>query len=379
MPSSPDAMRFGTPPFRTAVVLAVGLVVLMAGIILAWRLLPTSRKGERPDRLVEAVDPTPPSILPAVTPGLLHVGDARRGEAGWWVLDRRARRVHLLDGEMQTVLSFGGRGGAPGEFEAPTALGFRGDSLLVLDAAGSPVIHVFAPTGDFLRRDHVRVEGCDAFAASGLAEAMEGTVLLLGTCLRHLPVPSSGPVVARLDPDGTGHRVQGELRPLRPRSLIPETAVGAPGPGGFWAGGSSRPCLTRLEAVPATGEPPVLCLPEWVGVRFSLEELVGRMNRPPAPERVAQVLDAMEWLPVMDRVFSHPEGIVFRRLSGMTSRELVLLRSDGSMATLWTGLPESSWVEGDELLVAWDSAEGVHLERRTLSPAGATPPLPESG
>jgi len=103
------------------------------------------------------------------------------------------------------------------------------------------------------------------------------------------------------------------------------------------------------------------------------------MNRPPAPERVAQVLDAMEWLPVMDRVFSHPEGIVFRRLSGMTSRELVLLRSDGSMATLWTGLPESSWVEGDELLVAWDSAEGVHLERRTLSPAGATPPLPESG
>jgi hypothetical protein len=378
MRSSPGPIRFRASPFRTVALISAALVVLVTGIALAWSLLPATQEGERPDRLVEAVEPTPPSILPPLTPGLLHVGDARRGDAGWWVLDRRARRVHLLDGELQPVLSFGGRGGAPGEFEAPTALGFRGDSLLVLDAGGPAVIHVFGPQGDFLRRAHVRVEGCDAFAASGMAEAPEGAVLLLGTCLEHLPVPSSGPVVARLDPDGTGHRVQGELRPLRPGSLLPETAVGAPGPGGFWAGRSSRPCLTRLESRGDLGDPPVLCLPEWIGVRFSLGELAGRMNRPPAPDRMTQVLDAMEWLPVMDRVFHHPEGLVLRRLSGMTSRELILLRSDGSMAILGTGLPESVWAEEGEILVAWEGLEGIHLERRTLDPAGITTSLPDS-
>lgn len=379
MRPSPGLMRLRASPFRTVATFAAALVVLVAGIVLAWPLLPSPQTGERPDRLVAAVAPSPPSILPAVTPGLLHVGDARRGEAGWWILDRRARRVHLLDGELRPVLSFGGRGGAPGEFESPAALGFRGDSLLVLDAGGPAVVHVFGPGGDFLRRTHVRVHGCDAFAASGLVEAPEGTVLLLGTCLQHLPVPSSGPVVAQLDPDGTGHRVQGELRPLRPGSLLPETAVGAPGPGGFWAGRSSRPCLARLEATGGTGDNPVLCLPEWVGVRFSLDELVGSMNRPPGPDRVTQVLDAMEWLPVMDRVFSHPEGIVLRRLSGMTSRELILLRTDGSMTALWTGLPESTWAERGEVLVAWEGTDGVHLERRPLDPVGTTHALPDSG
>jgi hypothetical protein len=370
MPNPPPSTPSSSPS-RTALLVALaGAALLVTGAVLAWLVPGSPEEGERPDRLVEAVDPSPPAILPPVTPGLLHVADARRRDTGWWLLDRRARRVHLVDEELRPVLSLGGRGGAPGEFQAPSALGFRGDSLLVLDADGSVVIHVFGPEGDFVRRDHVRVEGCDALAASGLTEASEGTVLLLGTCLQHLPVPASGPVVVRLDSGGTGHRVAGELRALRPGSLIPETAVGAPGPGGFWTGRSSHPCFTRLDLADEVREVPAPCLPEWVAVRFDLDEFVGRMNRPPPPGRVAEVLGGMEWLPVMDRVFSHSEGVVLRRLSGTTSRDLVLLRSDGSMATLWTGLPESTWVEGEEVLVAWEGLDGIHMERRLLTPGG---------
>jgi hypothetical protein len=363
------------PVFRPRVHIPVLGALVAALAVIGWLLLGPGDDGPRPDRLVEASHLTPPTPLPPLVPGLLHAGDARRVAGGWWVLDRRSRFVHLLDEDLRIVRSFGGSGDAPGEFRMPAALGFRGDSLVVLDAGEVPVLHLFGPDDTLVRKEFVHVAGCDSFLATGILEAPLEPLHLLGTCVRLLPVPASGSVLVRVEDGGAG-RVAGGQIPFVTRGLAgAETAVGAGHGETTWVGTSSRPCLDLLGAgrsgsEPGEVAPSSLCLAEWVGVRFSVAELAARMGRGPGPARLAEVLGPMEWLPVMDRVFPHPDGVVLRRLSGLNVRELVHLRPDGSTTVLWSGLPESSWVGGDQVLVAWEGVEGMHVEVRPLHGEG---------
>lgn len=363
-----------TPPPRSGfshdlLLPAVLILTLLLGI--GWYLLRPAGDGSRPDRLVEASELAPPTPLPPLVPGILHAGDARRRPEGWWVLDQRSRRVHLLDAELRPLRSLGGHGDAPGEFRTPTALGFLGDSLVVLDGGEAAVLHVFDPDGTLARKDIVHVPGCDAFLASGILEAGVEPLHLLGSCTRLLPAPAMGSVLVRVEEGGGGRIVGGRL-PVVTHRLSLETAVGAGMGSTTWVGNSSSPCLEQVVSEARAGESPSLCMAEWVGVRFSIGELAAGMGRGPGAARIAEVLGPMEWLPVMDRVFPHPDGLVLRRLSGLEVRELVLLRPDGSMHPLWSGLPESSWVGGDQVLVAWEGVEGMHMELLPLHPDGLT-------
>ncbi|TVP47465.1 MAG: hypothetical protein EA350_04975 [Gemmatimonadales bacterium] len=342
----------------------VVLIVALAGF--GWMLLRPGPEGARPDRLVEASELAPPTPLPPLVSGILHAGDARRVPEGWWVLDRRARLVHFLDTNLRLVGSFGGYGDAPGEFRMPAALGFRGDSLVVLDGGEVPVLHLFGPDAGLVRKESVHVVGCDTFLATGILDAPIEPLHLLGTCTRLLPAPASGSVVVRVEDGGIGHLARGQLQVMNRGFPGAETAVGAGQGETTWVGNSSSPCLDRIGVQHDPTGVPSLCMAEWVGVRFSVDELSARMGRSPGAARLAEILGPMEWLPVMDRVFPHPEGVVLRRLSGLNVRELVHLRPDGSTTLLWSGLPESSWVGGDQVLVAWEGTEGMHLEIRQL-------------
>jgi hypothetical protein len=346
-----------------------GLLVLLAVLAgIGWFLLGPSEDGPRPDRLVDASELAAPTPLPPLVPGLLHAGDARRVPEGWWILDRRSRLVHLLDVDLRIVRTVGGHGDAPGEFRMPAALGFRGDSLVVLDAGEVPVLHLFGPEDDLVRKEFVHVAGCDVFLATGILDAPVEPIHLLGTCSRLLPAPASGSVLVRVEDGGVGHLVGGEVRFRNPGRPGAEAAVGAGLGEVTWVGKSSSPCLVQVFPANHPGEPPSVCMAEWVGVRFSVDELAARMGRNPGAARLAEVLGPMEWLPVMDRVFPHPDGVILRRLSGFNVRELVHMRPDGSMTLLWGGLPEASWVGGDQVLVAWEGVEGMHLEVRPLHP-----------
>jgi len=354
------------PGLQPRVLLPSLLLVLAALAGLGWLLLRPAPDGARPDRLVDASPLLVPVTLPPVISGLLHAGDARRVPEGWWVLDRRSRLVHLLDPEFRITRSFGGHGDAPGEFRMPAAIGFRGDSLVILDAGEVPVLHLFGPDDRLVRKEFVHVAGCDTFLATGILDAPVEPIHLLGTCSRLLPTPASGSVLVRVEDGGVGLLAGGDIRFGSPGRVGAETAVGAGMGDVTWAGNSSSPCLERVLSPGLPGEPSSLCMAEWVGVRFSIDELAARMGRNPGAARLAEVLGPMEWLPVMDRVFPHPDGVVLRRLSGFNVRELVHMRPDGSTTVLWSGLPESSWVGGDQVLVAWEGVEGMHLEVRPL-------------
>ena len=102
------------------------------------------------------------------------------------------------------------------------------------------------------------------------------------------------------------------------------------------------------------------------------------MGGPDRGPNLAAVLGGMETLPGMDRAFPHPEGAVLRRLTGLEARSLVLLRPDGSTEVLVDGVPETTWVWGDEVVIAWDGMEGVHVERRPL-PSPARPASASQG
>ncbi|CAN5764476.1 hypothetical protein BH23GEM11_BH23GEM11_17790 [soil metagenome] len=363
--SNRPGSRFSPAP-RRRFILPTVLLVVLAVSGLGWLFLRPADEGIRPDRLVSASEIVPPVPLPPLVPGLLHAGDARRTPEGWWILDRRSALVHLLDDDLRIATTFGGRGDGPGEFQMPAALGFRGDSVVVLDAGGAAVLHLFGPDGAFVRKESVHVIGCDTFLATGILDGTMAPVHLLGTCSRLFPTPASGSVLVRVEEGGIGHVTGGEAR-FRARGLVgAETAVGAGVGEEIWVGDSSSPCLDRIGPPADPGGPASVCLAEWVAVRFSLAELAVRMGRSPGDARLAAVLGPMEWLPVMDRVFPHPDGLVLRRLSGLTVRDLVHLRPDGSTAVLWSGLPEASWVGGEQVLVAWDGVEGLHLELRAL-------------
>lgn len=352
-------------PFLRRTALSMGL----GGLILVGCGGETAVPGG-PARLVEPVDPVLPSDLPPIHAGLLDVSDAYRDAEGWWIVDRRQAKVHRLDADLHPRFQFGGRGDAPGEMLRPSSLARFADTLVVLDEQDVPVLHLFLLDGTFLRREAIRAEGCTTLLGTGLIARPGRTPLLLATCGRVLPRPAVGSVVVDYENGGVGRVVAGSLAPMRPGSMRPESAIGLLRGDALWAGTSSDPCLLPIDvagAHPAHDLAPI-CMEPWVGVRFNVRQAMAEtMNRP-----VPDIFDDVGWLPAADRVFPHPDGVIFRRLRGIHARELLLVDERGSMHTLADHLPEAAWVWGDEILIAWTGIEGMHLERRPLRvPPGA--------
>jgi hypothetical protein len=362
--------------FRVALFAALLALPFLIGVGAILRSLPLRALSQSgPVRLEEPRSALPPNPLPPLVPGLLHLADALATPSGWWVLDRRQTSILFLDHDLAPQRQVGRRGSGPGEFQTPVALGLTGDTLLVLESEGTPILHRFSVEGAFLDRSPLEVEGCHAFLASQLHLEGDTVPVVAGTCLRLLPVPSVGAMLVRVRAGGETEPLAESFRTLRPGSLHPEAMLVSPFRGALWTGLSSSPCLEPLGAL--DGAPAPLCLDPWVGIRFSTQELLARMGPAARSGRGAllrQLVGEMPWLPVMDRIFPHPEGFLLRRLSDLEARNLILLHADGRQEALWTDLPESTFVSGGKVLIGWEGPEGIHLEVRSVP--GHLPPVP---
>jgi hypothetical protein len=358
-----------SPP-RSLLVTGVVAVLVAGGVLLALWRLGGGPDPNTPARLAEAVDPRLPEVLPPLVPEVLSATDLLRDEGGWWLLDGQQRRVVRLDDDFQPLFHFGARGVAPGEMVSPSALARYADTLVVLDGSDGPVLHLFGPDGSFHRLERLVVRECNHLMGTGLVSRTERTPLLLADCSLGDARRTVARSVVELDASWQARILRGEFRRDLP---ILGAAVATLAPDGDLIHGTIyEACLHRLPATDApelsgpAGDGAPICLHDWTGVRVDWREALARPDRPVPPD-----LGLPDWLPVMDRIFPHPDGVILRRLEGTDTRSMVLLGGDGSATTLATRLPEASWVVGDELVVAWTGVEGMHLERRPLPAAGA--------
>ncbi len=314
-----------------------------------------------------------PVELPPVSTGVLGVTDVLRVPGGWWLLDGRSSRLLRVGPDFQLLRSLGGRGEAPGEFASPRGLLQSGDSIVVIDIGAFPVLHVHDAEGRFVRRHVVRTPECASFRLWSAEPDPSGGYLLGGTCLRAGASPAMGAAVVRFQEGSPGVLVASELRPAGPGRINPDAAFLVELEGRAWMGRSFDNCFHPLDdpspsSISATGDHHRLCLEPWERVPFPIDEVAGAISSPGRAALIPSVFGGIEHLPLMDGLFPHPAGILVRRLSGLESRDLVLVGLDGTTRTLMTGLPERSWVVGDSVLVAWDGAEGSHIEMRPLPP-----------
>jgi hypothetical protein len=322
-----------------------------------------------PVAIVEGSPVRPHPALPPVSEGVLHVTDLVPVDDGWWILDRRAHRLHRTGPDFQVLASAGARGEAPGAFRSPSALALRADRLLLLEAGDQPVLHMFDLEGNFVERERIVVAECSSFQASSLSvEVPTGAVLLAGTCLRRHPETAMGAVVVHVPENGLPRVVENHLRPASPESMNPETAVVTWSAGQTWSGRSFHPCLAPVASTGDQVSPgaSALCLDPWEAVRLPIETMAARIPDPRRAALLSTVLGNVPWFPVMDRIFPHAEGVILRRITGLESRELVLLGLDGASRVLASGLPQDVFVHGDQVIVAWEGADGMHLEARAL-------------
>jgi hypothetical protein len=355
---------------------SVARQVTRLGACLAFLL--SACEGTSPDRLPDGEGAVQvvlgkgvrgPAFLPPLSVGVLGVSDVLRADDGWWLLDSRSVRLHRVGPDFQVRWSVGGRGNAPGEFRAPRALLQRGDSVVVVELDEHPTLHLFDPGGRFIRKEIILTPECANFRLGNVVLQPDGSYLVGGTCLRAAGGPAMGPAVVRYEPGRPGVVVASELRPAGPGRMNPDAAFLVRAADRIWMGRAYDNCFRPLpegeggSGVPAPAPEP-LCIEPWQVVPLPLERIAEGMPDPSRAALLPSVLGGIDHLPLMDRVFPHREGIVLRRISGLESRELVLLGFDGSTRVLGEALPERSWVVGDSILVAWDGLEGSHVETR---------------
>ena len=98
---------------------------------------------------LEAPQESQGAYASGIVASIAGITDAAVGSEHWYILDRRARRVHVLTKEGEVVRAFGREGRGPGEFAFPEALAIHGDTVVVAEMQGG-VIHLFDPGGEHL-------------------------------------------------------------------------------------------------------------------------------------------------------------------------------------------------------------------------------------
>jgi len=314
-----------------------------------------------------------PPDIPTGTPILtevLSVSDAVELEAGWALLDSRARRIHLLDPEGSLIRSVGRRGQGPGELGHPAALILDADGFGVVDTPGSRVDR-FRGDGTFIETRRISPKSCRGggvvIAASGSPYPSD-SIHIAFRCAN----PATGEVrlvVERIGPEGTGREVGSRF--LFDLSSGAGSVFAFPlfaaEEGRVVMGVSTDPCLSILggdatESTRCHPDPIAVALPEAERRAFdSLSaELEARLpgSRVPTPTH----------LPLFEAVFVTPSGLVVRRILGTDRRRLELIESDGTgVAPL--GIPdhEMSWVGPRSVIATWEVETGTAMRIYSLS------------
>lgn len=358
-----------------------GAVALLGGgAVVAGLLFRAGGGPEREARPGHAVAqpgtgfPDPPADARPL-PDVFSLRDGAEAPWGWVVLDRRGHRLHGLDGEGRLLWSAGGEGEGPGELARPAAVAVSGDTVLVIDDAGS-ALDRFGRDGRFLDRRLLPPPTCLGGTVGALS-GWRGSPVVLRTCIE----PATTAVEARaeiLTASGAWHPVARiHVRTLRGGSenLLATGAMAVVGDSVF-LGSTGAGCLRSfpLEGGGAEGGgSSTRCLPprDPVPVPEEIARGLRRLARGPGGSLLQ--LRLPEHLPSWDRVFSRGSDVVFRAVVPGDGRELVTVEPSGAASTL--PVPATQWTfpGRTRVLVGWITLDDVRVRVFPVE-TGATEP-----
>jgi hypothetical protein len=301
-----------------------------------------------------------PSERPsAPVEGILHleifrVADAWRSPRGWILTDTRGDRVHrlMVDGSYSGTI--GGVGDGPGEMRSPMAAVAEGDSIWVLDRRRRS-LERFDGEGRFVTRSTIEHSDCSGGIPEGLIRSA-GALLVLLVCPRSVP-PGISFSVARVTAGDGSIPVLTERGPSFSTRMQPVVPMIGPAVDGFWWALSDRACLRRHDSSGRNVE--TRCLADWTAISVPDSVRSAIANDPVLASR-GLAMQVPEHYPAFDRIFQGPNGdpLVLTVL-GEEARALDRVRPDGSLERILDGLPRNTFVDGGEVLAAWEELEGT--------------------
>lgn len=358
-------------PKRGAV--AMSVATLVAVVALGWSLLASFADRVRPEAVSDSGGDGaeaqalgfPPSLPPSL-PSVLSATDADFGGSTWFVLDRRARRIHRFS-ETGTLLGhFARQGDGPGELSSPTALAVHGDRVAVADRG---FVRLYDFAGAHVADRRHTIDGCFAPRIANLDSVALG-LLILVQCTS--PVRGMNAMALLVHDDG-GVRMRVSVVPPG-RGIVVDLGfqpVMSAHPAGFVFGNADAECLGVYDMTARrTGH---LCH-GWLK-RTPLSEREADALREqimPAARAVGARVIVPLRLPPFERVFDLPDGRLAYRVPVPVSEgeagtgddhifRLVTQGEAGGEQALPTPAASALFVSGNSVLAAWDAHDGVRI------------------
>lgn len=367
-------------PRTTPSTVAVSAVAFVAAGALVWSLATTladrapqvasgvepSSEGVTADRRAEA----PPSSVGQVFPDVQSAtdadlaADADPGDAVWYLLDARGRRVHRFSETGALLGSFARRGQGPGELSAPSAIAVHQGAVVVADRR---VLHLYELDGTHIADRRLDLDGCFALEANDIDSAVQG-LLVLVRCAT--PAQGFGAAAYLVADDGGVRRLAsrspGGGRFVADLGFVPVISAL---PNGFVFGDAGADCLAVYDA--AAAEAGRACH-EWIP-RLPISGRAAKAAEAelePLVQAIGGRLNVPRQLPPFDRVFSLADGRLAYRvpvpLADEVAEEASMFRlvvQDDAGGELALPVPDASAVfaAGESALAAWDELDGVRV------------------
>ena len=306
-------------------------------------------------------------------PEVFSVSDATVLDGDWYILDRRAHRVHRIspDGRLQ---SFGGEGSGPGEFRRPAAIVARGDSIILV---ASGILHVFSSSGEHLadrRFGAGPTMDCIGMTVRGAdAVSVRAGLLLLVKCAR--PGEGTSTHVAIETVDGALRSLARQDEEVGTLDLASAEPVLARHPRGFLFGSGWDGCLNLFSE---SGERLDVLCHDWLDrldippeVAREIEELAAGVRAQGIRVRMPEYMAALTGVSVMpggQLVFKVYESV------GLETEILRLVTRGEAGRAVALPVPPASILfhEGTSALAAWEELDGTRIYIRNLDePGGA--------
>ena len=361
-----------TPARRTTTV-ATSVVAFVAVVALGWSLLASFADRVRPEAVsgsgadgAEAQESGLPPVLPPSLPSVLSATDADFGGSTWFVLDRRARRIHRFSETGALLGHFARQGDGPGELSSPTALAVHRDRVAVADRG---FVRLYDFAGTHVADQRHAIDGCFAPRIANLDSVSLG-LLILVQCTNPVRGMNAMAFLAR---DDGGVRMRASVAPPG-RGIVADLGfqpVMSAHPAGFVFGNADAECLGVYDLT----------------ARRTGRECHGWLKRTPLSKREAdalkeQIMPAARAvgarvivplrLPPFERVFDLPDGRLAYRVPVPVGEgeegtgddhifRLVTQGEAGGEQALPTPAASALFVSGNSVLAAWDAPDGVRI------------------
>jgi hypothetical protein len=290
---------------------------------------------------------------------ILSMTDADPHQGSWYVLDARAKQVHIVSANGDLVRTFAREGEGPGELSRPEALAVHYDTVVVAEQLGG-VVHLYSLDGAFVEDRRIGPDGCGVTTTAGLASTPAG-LAVLAICYEGGVVPeakvilesgrAAGKVVASFDAEAEDKKIDPYFIP-----------VIASHPNGLLAGLVGDDCLAVYALDGSVGER--VCH-QWIS-RIALSD-VDLESLAALDERLRTMgrsLAEPDLMPGFDRVFVDAGGrAVYRAIVSSSPERFRPVTStvDGEEEALDVPVAEYLFVGDNGILVGWEELEGTRV------------------